>query len=98
MNPIPSSAYRSIQLLALIVAVVLSAPAQQSARPAAAYPPLPDWISIQRDIHYDRYPATILDVLQPKKRAAAKAPAVVVFHGGGWIHSEIGRASCRERV
>lgn len=87
MNPIPSSAYRSIQLLALIVAVVLSAPAQQSARPVAAYPPLPDWISIQRDIHYDRYPATILDVLQPKKRAAAKAPAVVVFHGGGWIHS-----------
>src|SRR6185437_11286425 len=78
---------RFIKLFALIVAVIFCASAQQSARPPAAYPPLPDWISIQRDIHYDRYPATILDVLQPKKRAAAKAPAVVVFHGGGWIHS-----------
>lgn len=76
-----------MHLVGFIVAAVFCAQAQQSARPPAAYPPLPDWISIQRDIHYDRYPATILDVLQPKQRAAAKAPAVVVFHGGGWIHS-----------
>lgn len=59
----------------------------QSTPPPAAYPPLPDWITIQRDIHYDRYPATVLDILQPKDRVAGKAPAVVVFHGGGWIHS-----------
>jgi acetyl esterase/lipase len=53
----------------------------------ATYPPLPDWISIQRDIHYDKYPATILDILQPKDNATGLRPAVIVFHGGGWIHS-----------
>jgi acetyl esterase/lipase len=60
--------------------------AQQPDRIPAAYPPLPDWVSIQRDIHYDRYPATVLDVLQPKA-SVAKRPGVIVFHGGGWIHS-----------
>jgi acetyl esterase/lipase len=62
-------------------------PANAPARPRAAYPPLPDWVSIQPDIHYDRYPATILDILGPKMRIAGARPGVVVFHGGGWIHS-----------
>lgn len=47
---------------------------------------MPDWIKIQRDIHYDRYPAAVLDILQPKTRSEG-APAVIVFHGGGWVHS-----------
>ncbi len=76
-----------VQAIALIAAIGFSTGAQQSVRPPAGYPPLPDWVAIQHDIHYDRYAATILDVLQPKQRAVAKAPAVVVFHGGGWIHS-----------
>jgi len=61
--------------------------AQAPARPPAAYPPLPQWITIERDIHYDRFPATVLDVLQPKTPATVDRPGVVVFHGGGWIHS-----------
>ncbi|HEX8712381.1 MAG TPA: alpha/beta hydrolase [Terracidiphilus sp.] len=60
---------------------------QSPSRPPASYPPLPEWIRIQRDIHYDRYPATVLDVLQPSTRSGANAPGVIVFHGGGWIHS-----------
>ena len=60
--------------------------AQQPDRIPAAYPPLPDWVSIQRDIHYDRYSATVLDVLQPKA-SIDRRPGVIVFHGGGWIHS-----------
>jgi acetyl esterase/lipase len=62
-------------------------PAAPPASPPASYPPLPDWISIERDIHYDRYPATILDILEPKDHAVGLRPAVIVFHGGGWIHS-----------
>jgi acetyl esterase/lipase len=64
-----------------------SVAAQPPVRPPAAYPPLPEWITIQRDIHYDRYPATVLDVLQPKTGTDAQRPGVIVFHGGGWIHS-----------
>lgn len=60
---------------------------QQRARGPAAYPPLPDWVSIQKDIHYDRYPATVLDVLEPKSSGAYDAPGVIVFHGGGWVNS-----------
>ncbi|HEY6464562.1 MAG TPA: alpha/beta hydrolase [Candidatus Acidoferrales bacterium] len=74
-------------VLILVTVAVCFGQTQPSAPPPPAYPALPDWITIQRDIHYDRYPATVLDILQPKDRSAAKAPAVVVFHGGGWIHS-----------
>lgn len=75
--------------LQLAIGALLAFPQAPSppARPPAAYPPLPDWITIQRDIHYDRYPATILDVLQPKAPATGDRPGVIVFHGGGWIHS-----------
>lgn len=61
--------------------------AQPAAASVAAYPPLPDWVTIQRNIPYDRYPATVLDILQPKAPATGERPGVVVFHGGGWIHS-----------
>lgn len=60
---------------------------QQRARGPVTYPPLPDWISIQRDIHYDRYPGTVLDVLQPKRQGDGFVPGVIVFHGGGWVHT-----------
>lgn len=74
-------------VLILVTVAVCFGQTQPPAPPPPAYPALPDWITIQRDIHYDRYTATVLDILQPKDRGAGKAPAVVVFHGGGWIHS-----------
>lgn len=77
--------------LAMTVAVLTPlctfAQAPQRARGPVDYPPLPDWIAIHRNIHYERYPATILDVLEPKDSGAALRPGVVVFHGGGWVHS-----------
>lgn len=75
---------------ALAVLLAIAAPVaggQPRARGPATYPPLPDWISIQRDIHYDRYPGTVLDILQPKSSGNDPVPGVVVFHGGGWVHS-----------
>lgn len=73
---------------ALALAMVGSyARSQQRARGPVNYPPLPVGVTIQRNIHYDRYPATVLDVLQPKQLGEAVAPGVIVFHGGGWVHS-----------
>jgi acetyl esterase/lipase len=76
-----------LALLLTLVPAAWAAPSHRPIRPHADYPPLPNWISIQRNIHYDRYPLTVLDILRPKKLAAAEVPGVVVFHGGGWVHS-----------
>lgn len=76
--------------LAVAFALMMMVPmagGQQRARGPVTYPPLPEWISIQRDIHYDRYPGTVLDVLQPKSSGDDRAPGVIVFHGGGWVHT-----------
>lgn len=70
-----------------VMTVAVGAQAPQRARGPVDYPPLPDWVSIQRDIHYDRYAATVLDILMPRTFAGSSMPGVVVFHGGGWIHS-----------
>lgn len=75
---------------ALAVLLAMAAPVaggQQRARGPATYPPLPEWVSIQKDIHYDRYPGTVLDILQPKAANGDSAPGVIVFHGGGWVHT-----------
>lgn len=74
-------------LLAAFLIFGATAQGQQRARGPATYPPLPDGITIHRDIHYDRYPATVLDILQPKRQSAETVPGVIVFHGGGWVHS-----------
>jgi acetyl esterase/lipase len=61
--------------------------AQQRASGPLDYPAQHDGITIQKDIPYDRYPATKLDILQPTAHGTAARPGVVVFHGGGWIHT-----------
>lgn len=46
----------------------------------------PDWVSVEANVSYSSHPQTVLDVLQSKKApAAAKRPAVIVIHGGGWV-------------
>jgi acetyl esterase/lipase len=74
-------------LFALLLSVCGPLEGQQRASGPTDYPTLPEGVSLQKDIHYDRYAATILDVLQPKAHASGLRPAVIVFHGGGWIHS-----------
>lgn len=77
----------------LILFFGIEAGAQQRARGPIDYPNLPDGITLHKDIHYDKFPATVLDILEPtvpNAGAAASAtprPGVIVFHGGGWIHS-----------
>lgn len=77
----------SIGIALAVVAVTAAAQAPQRARGPVDYPPLPDWVTIQRGVHYDRYAATVLDILSPRASAGISMPGVVVFHGGGWIHS-----------
>jgi acetyl esterase/lipase len=46
--------------------------------PAADY-------QIQANIRYDRYPETVLDIVQPRAPALANRPGVIMFHAGGWV-------------
>jgi acetyl esterase/lipase len=41
--------------------------------------------SMVGNIHYDQYPDTVLDILQPPHPALQDRPAVVMIHGGGWV-------------
>lgn len=48
-------------------------------------PPIPDNVSVERNIAYDQYPETVLDLYQPKEASKEKRPGVIVIHGGGWV-------------
>ncbi len=43
---------------------------------------------IQANVHYDRYPETVLDILQPARPSLADRPAVIFIHGGGWVEGD----------
>ncbi|MCC6394486.1 MAG: alpha/beta hydrolase [Bryobacterales bacterium] len=49
------------------------------------YPSMPAGIQADRNISYDKYPETVLDVFSPEAGAAGKRPGVLVIHGGGWV-------------
>lgn len=55
------------------------------AQPFRDPPAIPDWVSVDSNLQYDRYPETVLDVLQPRAAAATRRPGVIVIHGGGWV-------------
>lgn len=40
---------------------------------------------IQANVRYDRYPQTVLDVMQPKAPALQDRPGILMIHGGGWV-------------
>lgn len=48
---------------------------------------VPEGIALEANIQYDKYADTVLDVMYHKE-STGKRPGVVVFHGGGWIHSD----------
>lgn len=76
----------------LLALSILTAPAfAQTTQPAL--PPrvpvrVPDTAVLEANIQYDQYADTVLDVMYPKAPSAKKRPGVVVFHGGGWVHSD----------
>lgn len=46
---------------------------------------LPEWVKVRKDIPYDQYPQTVLDVYIPSKKPERElTPCVVAIHGGGW--------------
>lgn len=49
----------------------------------APAPALPDTVTMEANISYDRYPETRLDIVRPKAPSKGKRPGVLVIHGGG---------------
>ena len=43
---------------------------------------------IEANIHYDKYPETVLDILQPRAPALGNRPGIIAIHGGGWVQGE----------
>lgn len=69
--------------LLLCLLPALPAPASPVRRPVA----VPNWVALEANIAYDRYPQTALDIMRPKAPARGLRPGVIMFHGGGWIES-----------
>ena len=83
-------------LLAFTIILALSArsfaqtPQPQQGGPQGPRVPVtvPDTVTLEANIPYDQYADTVLDVMYPKALSKEKRPGVVVFHGGGWVHSD----------
>jgi acetyl esterase/lipase len=45
----------------------------------------PDWAKVEKNIQYDQFKDTVLDIVQPKETTKAKRPGAIILHGGGWI-------------
>ena len=63
----------------ILALLVLPLPAQ------TPVPQIPDNVAVERNIAYDQYPETVLDIYQPKEPSREKRPGVIVIHGGGWV-------------
>ena len=72
-----------LTLLLLAALPLASVRAQTPAPPTDA----PKAYTIQANLPYDKYPQTVLDIMQPTTLSAGKRPGVLMFHGGGWIES-----------
>lgn len=67
-----------LRFFVLIPLLAAAVPAQQAA------PALPDWVSSEQNVPYDRHQETVVDILQPKAPSKEKRPGVLVIHGG-WV-------------
>ena len=74
---------RQVFLSILLILLTVPCPAQTP----AGSPPVRHGYTVETNIPYDKYPQTVLDILQPTQPAAGKRPGVIMFHGGGWIES-----------
>jgi acetyl esterase/lipase len=72
------------RLLPLLVVLISVSSLAQTPRPTVS---VPDWVTLEANIPYDKYQATVLDIMYPKAQTDQQRPGVVVFHGGGWIRS-----------
>lgn len=53
-----------------------------SAQPAPAPVRLPQGVTVQENVAYDKYPETVMDIYKPA--GPGPFPAMIVIHGGGW--------------
>jgi acetyl esterase/lipase len=74
--------YPSGRCAALLFAAAAAAPA--NAQPYHPFETAPDRVSIEKNIPYDRYPETVLDIMRPRAQRPRIRPGVMMVHGGGW--------------
>ena len=55
-------------------------------------------LTVERGLRYARSPAAVLDVYRRRAPRAARAPAVIVVHGGGWRFGDKRRMSSISRA
>jgi acetyl esterase/lipase len=70
--------------LALLAAVFATPCFAQTEAPTVR---VPDSVTLEANISYDQYKATVLDIMQPMAPSKEKRSGVIMFHGGGWIRS-----------
>ena len=79
----------SARLGALILALAAAGVAPPCvAQPYVFLDRLPDWVAIEKNIPYDRYPDTVLDILRPKGASHGNRPGMLMIHGGGWVRQK----------
>jgi acetyl esterase/lipase len=76
-----------MKLLQILLVSLLALPCFAQTPPAPSAAPAKHDYTIIANIPYDKYPQTVLDIMQPTTHAPGKRPGVVMFHGGGWIES-----------
>lgn len=79
---------RSVYLILLFL-LTLPALAQtpDTSPPPVTAPQAAPGYTIDANIAYDKYPQTVLDIMQSATPALGLRPGVIMFHGGGWIES-----------
>lgn len=75
---------QKLALPAFLLAGVCAAQVAIDRKPPAS-PAIPESVSLEANIAYDRHKETVLDILQPKAASQAKRPGLIMIHGGGWV-------------
>jgi acetyl esterase/lipase len=85
----PTRTMRTMKITGLILSGVLVFASgtceTATAQPYGAMDKLPDWVAVRSNIPYDRYPQTVLDIMQKKGDTGTNRPGMLVIHGGGWV-------------
>lgn len=68
--------------------------------PAAEQPKLPDDVVLVHNLHYrdGTSKSWVLDLARPRQPEAARSPAIVVIHGGGWLEGDKSSFSSLDRA
>jgi acetyl esterase len=96
LRALVAAAIAGCALVAPLVPTAQDPRAAGSARNRVAAPN--GGLTVDRGLRYARSPGAVLDVYRRRARRAARAPAVIVVHGGGWRFGDKRRMSAISRA